>query len=340
MPVPYTRERFAMAKNFSFLITGAGGFVGACLTRRLLREGHSVHVIIRRETDMWRLKDIEGQLNIFRGDLTDSHFVTEAVQEIQPRVIYHLAAHGAYPTQNDAEKIITTNVLGTWNLLQACSSIDYEVFVNTGSSSEYGFKNAPMKEEDVLEPNSYYAVAKSAQTLLCQHVGRSQKKPICTFRLFSVYGYYEEATRLIPTLVRACLRGEKLEMVSPTTARDFVFVEDVLDAYLCLDRLKNLRGDILNIGTGRQRSLKEVVEEGIALTGANIEVTWGTMAPRIWDASVWLADIEKSKRLLNWEAKFSLREGLGKTIEWFKREQEKELKIQNEKLKIKESFNF
>ena len=233
-------------------------------------------------------------------------------------MIYHLATHGAYPFQDDAEKIIKANVLGTWNLLKACSGIDYKVFVNTGSSSEYGFKLNPMREADMLEPNSYYAVAKSAQTLLCQHVAQSQKKPICTFRLFSVYGYYEEPSRLVPTLIRSCLKGKSLKMVSPETARDFIFVDDVVAAYCRLSRLAKLSGEIVNIGTGRQRSLREVVAEVIRLTGARVVVEWGALPARIWDANVWVADTDKSARLLGWKASTSLRDGLRKTIQWSK----------------------
>ena len=175
-----------------------------------------------------------------------------------------------------------------------------------------------MGETDFLEPNSYYAVAKSAQTLLCQHVARSQKRPVITFRLFSVYGYYEEPTRLIPTLIRKCLSGEDLEMVSPKTARDFVFVEDVVDAYLKVERLKDLSGEIVNIGSGTQSNLRQVVDLVLKLTGARVKVKWGKMPARIWDTSVWVANTKKCAKILGWKAETSLKEGLSRTIEWFR----------------------
>ena len=305
-----------MKSEESFLVTGAAGFVGSCLTQRLVKQGKKVSVFVKSDTNPWRLKDVRSHLNIHTGDLTDKKFVSEAIHKIKPTVIYHLATHGAYPIQKDAEKIILTNVLGTWNLLNACADVDYKVFVNTGSSSEYGFKQFPMQETDFLEPNSYYAVAKSAQTLLCQHVARSQKCPVVTFRLFSVYGYYEEPTRLIPTLIRKCLSGEDLEMVSAQTARDFVFVEDVVDAYLKIERLKNLSGEIINIGSGTQGNLKQVVDLVVRLTGARVKVKWGKMPARIWDADIWIAGTKKCKKVLGWEAKISLKEGLKKTIQW------------------------
>ncbi len=300
-----------------FFVTGAGGFIGACLIRRLIHERADVSIILKPNSNTWRVKEVLNKVRVFKGDLADIASVFQAVKAVKPTVIYHLAAHGAYPFQKDAEKIIKTNVLGTWNLLKACDDIDYKIFVNTGSSSEYGAKKHPMKETDVLEPNSYYAVAKSAQTLLCQHVARSQKRPICTFRLFSVYGYYEESTRLVPTLIRSCLTGQDLNMVSPKTARDFIFIEDVLNAYLRLERLKKASGEIFNIGTGRQTALKEIVGIALDVTGAKVKVSWGKMPPRIWDTDLWVADMKKTNRFLSWKAKASFKNGFTKTVEWF-----------------------
>ncbi len=316
-----------MYKKESFLITGAAGFIGACLAHRLVQEGAKVSVIVKKDSNLWRLSAIKGQLHIYRGDLTDKKFLRTAVHKIKPMVIYHLATHGAYSRQDDAEEIITTNILGTWNLLNATTDIDYKVFVNTGSSSEYGFKSSPMRETDLLEPNSYYAVAKSAQTLLNSYYARFKEKPNCTFRLFSVYGYFEEPSRLVPTLVNSCLKRRALNMVSPQTARDFIFIDDVIDAYLSLNKLSRLRGEILNIGTGRQVSLKKIVDEALRLTKAKVAVHWGKMPERIWDTNIWVADTRKSQRILGWKAKTTLSEGLHKTIAWFQQEGSKYRKV-------------
>jgi dolichol-phosphate mannosyltransferase len=118
-----------------------------------------------------------------------------------------------------------------------------------------------MKETDALEPNSVYAVGKAAMTHLCRLLGSSPSPTaIATLRLFSVYGPWEEPTRLFPTLLRRTRAGQTLEMAAPETARDYVYVDDVLDAFLCLDALSALHGDVINIGTGTQTSLAEVVK--------------------------------------------------------------------------------
>ena len=191
------------------LVTGAAGAVGAVLCRRLLAEGHEVHVTLKRTSASWRLAAIEADLRLHHVDLTDEPAVEALLTAVRPAVIYHLAAHGAYPFQTNADGIIQTNILGTWNLLKASERVEYETFVNTGSSSEYGFKEHAMRETDLLEPSSYYAVAKCAQTLLCQHAAKRSARSINTLRLFSVYGPFEEPTRLIPTLIRRCLAGDE-----------------------------------------------------------------------------------------------------------------------------------
>ena len=153
------------------LVTGAAGFVGACLTRRLLELGHEVHVLLRPSSQAWRLGSVWNCLHVHRADLTDPQAVGEVVARARPAVVAHLATHGAYESQASARPILETNIIGTQNLLEACAATKVPLLINIGSSSEYGFKNEPMRESDRIEPNSFYSVAKSAQTHLCTYWG-------------------------------------------------------------------------------------------------------------------------------------------------------------------------
>src|SRR5579872_2229408 len=182
-----------------FFITGATGFVGSCLARKLVELGCEVHVLARPGADFWRLEGLEKQLGVETGDLTDGERLTEIFRAVKPTIIYHLAVHGAYPHETDADRIILTDVFGTWNLLKASAEVDYKLLVNTGSSSEYGAKSFAMRETDPLEPASYYAVAKCAQTLVCGYRAMAERRPVNTLRLFSVFGPYEEPSRFVPT---------------------------------------------------------------------------------------------------------------------------------------------
>src|SRR5204863_142015 len=153
-------------------------------------------------------------------------------ETIQPEWVFHLAAHGAYSWQTDVQQMVKTNLLGTINLVQACLNTGFDSFVNAGSSSEYGYKNHPPSEQELPEPNSHYAVSKVAATLFCQHTSRREGVRIRTLRLYSAFGAYEDPNRLMPTLIGRCLKGEFPPLVRPETARDYVYIDDVVDAFL------------------------------------------------------------------------------------------------------------
>jgi len=301
----------------SFLITGATGFIGANLARRLIKEGAEVHILTRKQSNRWRLQDILQKVHEHRVDLRDYERLCKVVQDIRPKFIFHCATYGGYPFQEEENKIIETNILGTINLLRALSDIDYRCFVNTGSSSEYGIKSKPMLEKDLLEPVNTYGASKAAATLFCQALATREKRPIVTLRLFSPYGPYEEPTRLIPAVIISCLRNENPRLSSPHGMRDFNFVEDIVDAYLKVIETPNIAGEIFNIGCGEQHSVGEVVDTIIKLSGRKVKPIWGNVSPRPNEPSIWQADISKAKELLGWHPRYGLREGLSKTIEWF-----------------------
>ena len=266
----------------------------------------------------WRLNGIEDGVAVHPVDITDAARVEDVIQRIRPTIVYHLATHGAYHYQNEPEPILLVNVTGLWNVVRACSKVGFDLFVNTGSSSEYGAKSFAMRETDVLEPDSFYAVAKSAQSLLCRHVGRSTRQAIVTLRLFSVYGPYEEPTRLVPRLMMAAIEGKPIDMASPTTVRDFVYVDDVVDVYMRIDALRRLAGEVVNVGTGAQTSLAQRVEALGQVVGAPIDARWDRMEPRGWDTDVWVADVSKLRKSIGATPPTGIREGLAASLAWFR----------------------
>ena len=298
------------------LVTGGSGFVGAGVVHALLKRGVPVHVLLRAQARPWRLAAIADRLVVHRADLLDEEATRSLVQAVRPGAVLHLAAYGAYESQADARLILRTNILGTYNLLEASAATGVKVFVSTGSSSEYGFKAEPMREQDRLEPNSFYAVAKAAQTHLCSLLARRQPMNVAVLRLFSVYGPWEEPGRLMPTLLRRARVGLPLEMVAPEVARDFVCVEDIVEALLDLPALARLKGEVLNLGTETETTLREVVATVLKLTGSRSEVRWGTLTPRQWDTNRWSADPSQARRQLGWVPRHTLRQGLAKMMAW------------------------
>jgi nucleoside-diphosphate-sugar epimerase len=308
------------ARDFNpVLVTGASGFIGCCAVRRLLADGAEVHLLLRPDADTWRLTDILDGVRVHRVDLADAGAVEAAVRKSAPGAVVHLAAYGAYEWQAESRRILETNVAGSLNLLEASLAAGVGVFVNAGSSSEYGYKKEPMRETDRLEPNSVYAVAKAAQTYLASLMAGRGDMSTTTCRLFSVYGPWEEPTRLLPTVIRRARAGLPLEMTAPDTARDFVYVDDVLDALLGFDRLRTTNGEVLNLGSGIQSTLRDVVDAVMAVVSSRSEVRWGAMAARRWDTNQWQADISKARTVLGWAPRRSLHEGIASMAEWMEK---------------------
>jgi nucleoside-diphosphate-sugar epimerase len=196
--------------------------------------------------------------------------------------------------------------------------VGFEAFINTGSSSEYGFKDHPPKENEWIDPNSPYAVTKAAATQYCRFIAQSQKANLATVRLYSVYGPYEEPTRLIPTLIVQGLQGKLPPLVNPNISRDYVYVDDISDAYITLaSNPPTTFGEVFNLGTGIQLTLKEVVEVARQHLFVNEEPSWGSMPDRQWDTSVWISDHSKITNDFKWKPINSFSGGFFKTVQWF-----------------------
>jgi nucleoside-diphosphate-sugar epimerase len=301
-------------------ITGASGFVGANVTRELLKNNYDVHVLNRTKNLSWRLKDIAGRMTVHIGDITNISSLQKILLKANPDYIIHLAAYGAYHYQNELEKIVKVNIEGTQNLLEASKNIPYKCFINTGSSSEYGFKNKPMKENDFCEPVSYYALTKLAAGHLCKIFASLNNKPIVTFRLFSVYGPYEEETRFIPAIIKALLDENIIKLTPGNQRRDFIHVDDVSSAYLKALRLgKKIKGETFNIGTGKEYSNDEIVNALFTVTNKKTEIKKGAYPKRLWDTPHWRADMLHTKKVLGWKPKYRLEHGLLETYSWFQK---------------------
>jgi nucleoside-diphosphate-sugar epimerase len=297
------------------LVTGAAGFIGANLARRLLRDGHETHLAVRKTSKRWRLEDVDAPLHEL--DLGDAGAVQRVVTEARPEWVFHAAAHGGSAWQTDPHEIFRSNVEGTINLVRACAEAGVGAFVNTGTSSEYGFKDHAPSEDEPLEPNSDYAVAKAAATLYCGYAARELGLRAVTLRLYSAYGPWEEPRRLVPTLVLHALRGTLPPLVSPTVARDFVYVDDVLDAYL-LAAERGAGGAVYNVGTGTQTTIADAVEIVCNVLGVDAEPDWGSMPERSWDTNVWVADSSRIQRELGWRPRHAFEDGIRRTADWFR----------------------
>jgi UDP-glucose 4-epimerase len=284
------------------LVTGAGGFVGANLVRRLLADGRDVVALVRPGSDPWRLEGLD--VDVVEAD----------VREGVPggfELVFHLAAHGAYSWQEDEAAIRETNVRGTEHALGAGRRV-----VVAGSSSEYGLKPHAPSEDEPLVPNSVYAAAKAQASTIAIAQGA------VVLRLYSAYGPWEEPNRLIPTLLARGLAGELPPLVTPKVARDFIHVEDVHEAFVRAAAAQP--GRVYNVGSGRQTTVEEVVRVARSLLELDVEPEWGSMPDRRWDTETWVANPQRIRTELGWEAGIGLEGGLARTLEWLRAEAPRE----------------
>ncbi len=302
------------------LVTGAGGFIGANLVRRLLADGHEVTGVVRPLGTRWRLDGVAKDMALAEADLGDPGDVEQAFRAARPEWVLHCAAHGAYSWETDFPRMVRSNLLATDNLLRAALDAGCSAFVHAGTSSEYGYKDHPAREDERIEPNSPYAVTKAAAGALCRQVARDSGLPATSLRIYSAYGPWEDPGRLVPKLIAHGRRGELPPLVAPDTARDFVHVEDVTEAFVRAAEAAPPDGAVFNVCSGRQTSLREIVQVARRVLSVEAEPRWGSTPARSWDTATWVGDPGKAGRELGWEAGHGLEDGLRRTADWMERE--------------------
>lgn len=302
-----------------FLVTGATGFIGAHLVRRLTSLGKEVHILTRPESNRWRIADVLKEVHEHDADITDRISVEEIIARIKPQIVYHCATYGACPGQHDVIRSGKVNVMGTIHLVEALVKVGgYECMVNTGSSAEYGKKSKPMSELDPLAPNTAYGATKAGAALFCEAIACSKKQPILNLKLTSPFGPYDEGTRLIPAVIRKCLAGQDPELSTGIESRSFFFIDDLMDLYLKIPQVSWAPGETVIAGPEQQYSVRDIATRIIRLTGNRVKPRFGVFPPREFDTDFWVADIRKVKKMFSWHPTTDIDEGLTRTIEWHK----------------------
>jgi len=309
-----------MAKlgNRKVMVTGAAGFLGANMVRKLLDEGAEVHALVKPGNDLWRLHQLASQIHLAECNLLDFDSIELYVSRVRPEIVYNFAFPGGYPSDPvEQVDMLALGLLGTYTLLDAVRRNNVERFIHIGSSTEYGTSSLPHSEDDRLEPGTLRGVSKAASSLLCQQYAREHQVNAVILRLFSVYGPWEQSKRLVPTTCRALIQGFPLKLTPPELMHDWIYVEDVIDACLMAAKHDLPCGDIINVGSGEQHSNEDVVQILCEVAQRDIAFEQGTYDPRAFDTNHWVADICHANQAMGWQPRFSLRAGLSATFQFW-----------------------
>ncbi|MDY6853869.1 MAG: GDP-mannose 4,6-dehydratase [Thermodesulfobacteriota bacterium] len=303
-------------KKEKVLVTGANGFIGYHLTDRLIQEGADVYAFVHEHDN--RIKLLKDYCSIFHTDLLDGDALSKSVRAIKPKIVFHLAAIvNVDRSVNLINDMMRVNFQGTVNLLSTLEKIDYECFVNTGTCEEYGDNPVPFKEDQCPRPVSPYSFSKASSTLYCSMIAKTKGSPIITLRPFLTYGPFQVSRMLIPDTIMKSLKRETLDMTKGEQTREFNFVEDIVDGYLKAAIKPEAKGQILNIGNGREYTIREIVLKILDIMGNPITPSIGSLPYRQGETWHFYCDNSKAKRILGWSPKVDLEEGLKRTIEWF-----------------------
>lgn len=309
-------------KNKKVLVTGAAGFIGSHLVERLVALQADVTCFVRYDSlNSWGFLDslpIKNSLNIISADLKDSDAVREAVRGQD--VVFHLAAAVSIPHSYDfPREHLQTNIIGTFNVLQASKEYNIKKLVHVSSSEVYGTAiQAPIKEDHPLQGQSPYSATKIAADKLAESFYLSYNVPITIARPFNTFGPRQSARAIIPTIITQALTEDKVMLGNSKPTRDFNYVENTVDGLVETAQSEKSIGEVINFGSGKEISIAELAKKIISLLGKKIEIVQQKERFRPDKSEIMrlVADNTKAKELLNWEPRIGFEEGLKKTIEW------------------------
>lgn len=310
-------------------VTGADGFIGSHLVELLVASGATVRALVFYNS--WNekgwLRDVPpqvlDQVELLPGDIRDSERVRQGVKDAE--FVFHLSSLVAIPYSYDAPRsYVETNVIGAVNVLQACrESESLERLVHVSTSEVYGTaQQVPISENHPLVGQSPYSASKIAADKMAESFYRSFSVPVVTARPFNTYGPRQTARAVIPTIAAQLLSGSdtiKLGAVAPT--RDFNYVTDTAAGLLALGLSSAAEGQVVNIGSGEEWSIQQVVDMLSEIVGRKVTVETETerIRPEASEVNRLLADNRRIRELTGWQSKVPFRQGLEKTVKWIER---------------------
>lgn len=298
----------------TILLTGATGFLGSHLLEALLAEGYLIVLLKRSTSDTWRIENLLPRTAVYDIDKVSLEQVFE-IHKVD--AILHLATlYRKYDSGKEIAEMLASNVTFPCELIEVGLRHGVKAFVNTGTFFEVDCSSLPVTENAASQPFNFYAKTKLAFESILR--GYTPALSSVTLRLFSPYGPRDNE-KLIPILLRKSLADEKIELSQGLQKLDFIYVSDIVRAYLAAlkycQREENVH-QVFNIGTGRPTSIREVVSILEQALQKPIVKQWGAVA--VNEIPIVFADTSKARELLGWESNVSIEEGLNETLSYYR----------------------
>jgi len=310
----------------SVLVTGGGGFIGSHLAERLAELGARTRALVRyNSSNSWGWLDsspMKDSIEVILGDVRDRDTVRDAMRGVD--TVFHLAALIAIPYSYRAPiSYVHTNVEGTLNVLHEAVIADVAMVVHTSTSEVYGTAQyVPIDEKHTLQGQSPYSASKIAADKMAEAFHLSYGLPVATVRPFNCYGPRQSARAIIPTIISQALKEPVLRLGNLEPTRDLNFVTDTVEGFVLTSSCEGAIGQVMNLGTGREISIKELAGTILQLLGKEdlpIESEGERERPENSEVYRLCADSRKAREILGWEPQYTLEQGLSKTIDWMGR---------------------
>jgi len=313
----------AVPGNARVLVTGATGFIGSHLVRRLVDDGVDVHALSSVVSSVYpvRLAPLRDRITLHGGNLMDRSAMDSVVADARPTHVFHLGAYTHVgKSWQRVDECIQTNVQGTVNLLRALEGRGYERFVYFGTSEIYGDVDVPFREDAVVNPISPYSVSKYAGERFCRMFHQGRGWPVVMIRAFNAYGPAQTPDRVIPEIIGRALRGDELKMTTGRQTREFNYVDDLVDGVVRAGTVEGIDGEVFNLGCGEEISMRDLATMILDLLDNPIAAKFGELPERPTEIPRMFCDNTRARELLGWKPQHTLRNGLEKTIEWYRSE--------------------
>lgn len=311
--------------NRRILVTGAAGFIGANLIEKLITDTDCRIYAFYNNPASFKLFTLglfrNNRVKPYQIDLLDFELIKSAVNRIRPQYVVHLGAvvnlERSYAI---ASSCIDSNIKGTLNILEALKGLSIRRFIYSSTVEVYGNGRVPFVETQGVDVVSPYSITKLAGEMFAQLYSKLHGIPVVILRLSNVYGPYQKKERFIPMVILSSLKGEDIQLnSSKKKSRDFCFVGDVTDAILKAFDNKKAVGEIINIGNNKSTRLFDVGQLIVREIGSKGKVICRENKARLLEKEKLYCNLRKANRILDWQPKTSLPEGLRQTIEWYKK---------------------